>query len=177
MSVGWAKAPTGPAFGRPDDRLRAAPTFVCSWWARRFAPLPTLRCVKTLIIDHHAPRNTPDWNRNRGLASLEVDHGDVVAEAVGDIKRLFVARHAETPGALADQDVALNFAGRYIDDGDVGRVAKCHISGLAVPGDAKVDRRHVGFAHAWGQELDLAFDGKFLTIDDVNLAGQLGRHP
>src|SRR3974390_101397 len=24
--VGWAKAPTGPAEGRPDDRLRAVPT-------------------------------------------------------------------------------------------------------------------------------------------------------
>src|SRR5260370_41480459 len=24
------------------------------------APLPTLRCMKTLIIDHHAPWDTPD---------------------------------------------------------------------------------------------------------------------
>src|SRR5262249_42869769 len=143
MSVGWAK--------------RSVPTWSARRWARFALPtlwLPRLRCMKALIIDHNAPWNTPDRNRNRGLASFEIDHGDVVAEAVGDIKRLFVARHSETPGALADQDVALNFAGRHIDHGDMGRVAKRHISGLAVPGHAKIDRRDVGFAHARGQKLD-----------------------
>jgi len=39
--VGWAK-PTGPAFGRPDDRLRV-PTVTASAWAR-FA-LPTLQAL------------------------------------------------------------------------------------------------------------------------------------
>src|SRR5579871_633358 len=143
------------------------------------ATLPTvlLHRAKTLIIDHHAPWNTPDRNRNRGLAGLEIDHGDVVAEAVGDIKRLFVARHAKTPGALADQNVALNFACRYVDDRDMGRVAKCHIGGLAVPGDAQIDRRHVGLAHAGRQKLELACDGEFLPVDDVDLAGQLRRYP
>src|SRR5215831_6316953 len=37
-----AHKPTGPAFGRPDDRLRV-PTKAAVWWARRFVPLPTLQ--------------------------------------------------------------------------------------------------------------------------------------
>src|SRR6266436_8895199 len=119
-SVGWAKAHLR-AFAHAVTLASldgvgkvASPRSPHEWRCHGSdAPLPTLRCCgKNLIIDHHAPRNTPHRNRNCGLASLEVDHGDVVAEAVGDIKRLFVARHAEPPGALADQDVALNLAGR-----------------------------------------------------------------
>src|SRR5215471_17158428 len=58
----------------PHDRRRVAGD----------APLLTLRrrSAKNLIIDHHAPWNTPDRDRNRSLASLEVDHRHVVAEAV-----------------------------------------------------------------------------------------------
>src|SRR5215510_2750410 len=100
-------------------------------WAR-FA-LPTLRRlhrVQNSIINYHAPWNATYRNRNRGLAGPQIDNGDIVAEAVGDIKRLFVARHAEAPGALPDQDVALNLTGRYVNHGDVGGGAQCHIGGL-----------------------------------------------
>src|SRR6516164_11130951 len=38
---GWAK-PTGPAFGRPDDRLRVPTAAILVWRWARFA-LPTLR--------------------------------------------------------------------------------------------------------------------------------------
>src|SRR5258707_15686502 len=101
MSVGWAKAQLR-AFAHAakpaslDSVGKVAPRKSPHEWHCHAgdAPLPTLRHVKNLIIDNHAPRNARHRNRNRGLASLEVDHGDVVAEAVGDIKRLFVARHA-----------------------------------------------------------------------------------
>src|SRR5262244_779360 len=178
-NVGGANAPTGPAFGLPDDRLRAVPATSVRrtgfGWAR-FA-LPSLRCMKNLIIDHDAPGNAPHRYRHGRLSGLEIDHGDIVAKTVGDVERLFVTRHAETPGALADQNVAQNLAGRHIDHGHVRGVAKRHISYLAVPGDAQVDGGYVGLAHAWRQELELAFDGEFVAVDDVDLAGQFGRHP
>src|ERR1700730_4805290 len=160
----------------PDDRLRVPTATIpeCRW--ARFA-LPTLRRTKNLVIDYNAPWNAADRNRNRGLAGPQIDDGDVVTEAVGDIKGLFVARHAEAPGAFTDQDVALNLSGRYVNHGDVGGVTECHIGGLAVPGDAQIDRRHIGLAHARRQELDLAFDGKFLTVDDIDFAGQFSGHP
>src|SRR5215475_14329197 len=92
----------GPAVGRPDDRI-GVPTTIRSAWATFV--LPTLGHLRNSIIDDHAPGNAAHRNRHRGLAGLEIDNGDIVAEAVGDIKRLLVARHAETPRALADQDV------------------------------------------------------------------------
>jgi len=59
--VGWAK-PTGPAFGRPDDRLPACPPFTackCGW--ARFA-LPTLQVLAILLAGSTRP---PPQNRSR----------------------------------------------------------------------------------------------------------------
>src|SRR6266849_7825822 len=76
-NVGWAKARLR-AFAHAvklaclDSVGKAASHKSSAEWLRHAgdAPLPTLRRAKKnlLIIDHHAPRNTPDWNRNRGLA-------------------------------------------------------------------------------------------------------------
>src|SRR5215510_3350224 len=64
---------------------------------RGFAP------EDALIIDDHAPRNTADRDRDGGLAAVDVDHGDVIAEAIRHEHGALVARERDTPGALADQ--------------------------------------------------------------------------
>src|SRR6266704_2254149 len=58
------------------------------------------------IIDDHAPRDAADRDRDGGLAAVDVDHRDVVAEAVRHKHGALVARERDTPGALADQNVA-----------------------------------------------------------------------
>src|SRR5262245_2727096 len=120
---------------------------------------------RRLIIDHHAPGNAADRDRDDGLAALGVDHGDVVAEAVGDIELALVARERDAPGALADQDIALDLAARNLDDSYMGGMAERHIGGLAVLGHDQADRRHVALAHAGRQELDLAGHGEAGAVD------------
>src|SRR5262245_29014473 len=65
------------------------------------------------IIDRDAPRNAADRDGDDRLAALGLDDGDVVAEAVGHIELALVARQRDAPGALADQNVALNLAARH----------------------------------------------------------------
>src|SRR5262249_40441665 len=96
------------------------------------------------IIDRHAPGNAADRHRDDRLAAPGIDDGDVVAEAVGDEEPLPVARQRDAPRALADQDVALDLAGRDVDHGDVGGTAERDIGGAAVAADDEADRRHVG---------------------------------
>src|SRR5436190_1666497 len=67
---------------------------------------------RRLIIDHHAPGNAPDRYRDDRLAAFDVNDSDIVAEAVRDEQLRLVARERDAPGALADQDVAQNLAGR-----------------------------------------------------------------
>src|SRR3984893_2627131 len=57
------------------------------------------------LIDHHAPGNAADRNRDRRLAGLRVDDGDVVTEAVGDEELALVLGERDAPRALADQDI------------------------------------------------------------------------
>src|SRR5437879_3666016 len=65
------------------------------------------------LIDHHAPGNAAYRDRDRRLAALHVDDGDVVAEAVGDKELALVLGERDAPGALADQDIGLDLAGRH----------------------------------------------------------------
>src|SRR6266849_4693580 len=65
-------------------------------------------------IDRHAPGNAADRDRDDRLAALGIDDGDVVAEPVGDEELAAVAREREAPCSLADQDVALDLAGRHV---------------------------------------------------------------
>src|SRR4051794_6886483 len=78
----------------------------CHWHAHalhiRRSPLSKF----SLIIDDHAPRNAADRDRHRGLAAVDVDHRDVIAKAVRNKHGALVARYRDTPGALADQNVA-----------------------------------------------------------------------
>src|SRR5580700_2002334 len=114
--VGWAKR----------GQVRACPPSAQTAWARRAKRAPFAHPTRdsnrpkyALIIDHHAPGNAADRDRYLGLARGKVDHRDVVAEAIRHIKRLLVARHAEAPRPLADQDIGLDLAARDIDHGDV----------------------------------------------------------
>src|SRR5262249_17852945 len=46
--VGWAK-PTGPAFGRPDDRLRVPTPAAFAWWGWARLALPALQSCAVLL--------------------------------------------------------------------------------------------------------------------------------
>jgi hypothetical protein len=87
------------------------------------------------------------------------------------IEGLLIARQAESPGPLADQNVAQDLARGDVDHRDTGGVAKRDIGGLAVPGDAQIDRGHVALAHARRQEFNLPLDGEAPAVDDVDLSG------
>jgi hypothetical protein len=55
-SVGWAKAPTGPArSGRPDDRLRAVPT----WPSRVFQDRVGFACAQPTLLRQTKGSGTP----------------------------------------------------------------------------------------------------------------------
>src|SRR5262249_25956635 len=145
---------------------------------RRIAPesIPR-RLTLQLIIDDHAPWNAADRDRDGGLAAVDVDHCDVIAEAICHEHGALVARERDTPGALADQNVARNLAGRHVDHRHMRRVAEGYERGLAVLGHDEPDRRDVALAHAGRKKLDLAGDLKLRPIDDVDLARELGRDP
>src|ERR1700726_1404133 len=70
--------------GASCDRAGAA--------ASQSAISPVVACRQPLVIDHHAPRNPPDRDRDERGAAPDVDDRDVVAEAVGHEQRLLVAR-------------------------------------------------------------------------------------
>src|SRR5215467_3590838 len=75
---------------------------------------PTVTARRTtLIIDRDAPGNAADRNRNQRLATLRIDHRDVVAEAVRHVKLALVPRQRGAPRSFADEDVALHLAHRH----------------------------------------------------------------
>src|SRR5581483_12487943 len=79
-----------------------------------------------LIIDQDAIRNAANRHGDFRLARFGVDDGDVVAETVGDVERLLVVRKRNAPGALADENIAKDFARRHVDNGDMGGMAERH---------------------------------------------------
>src|SRR5882672_12828632 len=91
-----------------------------------------LTLQNALVIDDHAPRDAADRNRDGSLAAVDVDHRDVIAEAVRHKHGALVARERDTPGALADQNVARDPARRHVDDRHMRGVAERHERGLAV---------------------------------------------
>src|SRR5262245_26224169 len=105
---------------------------------------------------------------------LGVDHRNVVAEAVGDIERILVTREREAPGPFADQDVAQDFAGRYVDRRHMRGMAERHVRRFAALGHDDPYRRHVGLAHAGRQKR--YSDHECSAIDNINFTGKLRRH-
>src|SRR3954470_15602053 len=79
---------------------------------------------RPLVIDHHAPWDTPDWHRDRRLATRHVDYRYVVTKTVGDKKCALVARQHDAPGALADQDIGGDLPRRYVHHCDMRGVTK-----------------------------------------------------
>src|SRR5262245_12166663 len=111
---GWGARSGGgstpcPRQGRAQNKLskegiprRIAPESI----PRRF----TLQ--NALIIDDHAPRNAADRDRDGGLAAVDVDHCDVIAEAIRHEHGSLVARARYHHGALADALGARDIVGR-----------------------------------------------------------------
>ena len=70
----------------------------------------------------------------------DVDHRDVVGDAVGRQQVLLVGREGHLPDALADEQVLLDLKGLLVDHGDaVGRPQR-HEGGLAIGREADADR-------------------------------------
>ena len=56
------------------------------------------------------------------LSFVDVDHRDVVRDAVGGVEELLVGREGELPDPLADQQIVLDLVGLGVDHRDpVGR--------------------------------------------------------
>ena len=118
-----------------------------------------------------------DRNGEDRLAAFRVDDRDVVTKAIGDVKQLLVPRQRDAPGALADQNVALDCARRHIDHRHMGRVAERDVGGPAILRHGKADRSDVALSHSRRQKFNLASDRKRVEIDDIDFARQLRCDP
>src|SRR6185437_11727594 len=94
--------------GKTRSLPAAAETSANKTWRAVTSPAMTSARFyrRALVVNGDPVGNATDRHRDFRFAGFGVDHGDVVAIAVGDIKRVLVARQRQAPGPLADQDVA-----------------------------------------------------------------------
>src|SRR5271163_1222009 len=135
------------------------------------------RFARSVRRESDAPRQFADLDRLDDFLFCDVDHGNIVGNAVRDDQIFFVRREIAVPDALSNEQVFYDLVGRAIDDGDPIGGPQIDEPPLAVLGEIDADRLDFFGPQSGNLEPHGRLDLPRRGIDDRQLSADLRGHP
>ena len=115
----------------------------------------------SIFRHRHAPGKAADRDRLDRFELLDVDHRDVVADAVGGEQQLFVRRKGQLPDTLADQNTLLDLEFAYLKSANL---AGANLMGAEL-GGANLSGSVLSGADLTNADIQ---DARFLEVEGID---------